>query len=35
MKIAGKITAGLPISVGDIIINGIFGSNVGATQNRK
>ena len=35
MEIINKTTVNLPISVGDVIIKDIFGSNVVATQNRK
>ena len=34
MKIINKTTAHLPISVGDTIIEDVFGSRVVATQNR-
>lgn len=35
MEIINKKTVHLPISVGDVIIKDVFGSNVIATQNRK
>ena len=35
MQIINSITAKLPISVGDIIIKDVFGSNIVATQNRS
>ena len=35
MEIINKTTVNLPISVGDVIIKDVFGSNVVATQNRK
>lgn len=35
MEIINKTTAHLPISVGDVIIKDVYGSNVVATQNRK
>ena len=35
MEIINKTSVSLPISVGDVIIKDVFGSNVVATQNRK
>ena len=35
MKLINKTTVNLPISIGDVIIKNIFGSNVVATQNRN
>ncbi len=35
MQIINGTTAKLPISVGDVIIKNVFGSNVVATQNRS
>ena len=34
MKIINSATADLPISVGDVIIKEVFGSNIVATQNK-
>ena len=35
MKIINNVKVDLPISVGDVIIENVFGSRVVATQNRK
>lgn len=35
MKIINNVVMDLPISVGDVIIKDVFGSDVVATQNRK
>lgn len=35
MEIINKKTVSLPISVGDVIIKNVFGSNIVATQNKK
>lgn len=35
IKIINGVTAKLPISVGDVIIKDVFGSNIVATQNRS
>lgn len=35
MKIINKSVAHLPISVGDIIIEDVFGANIVATQNKE
>ena len=35
MKIINSSTARLPIAAGDVIIKGVFGCNVVATQNRR
>ena len=35
MKMINSVTAHLPIQIGDVIIEGVFGSNVVATENRK
>lgn len=35
MEIINSTVAPLPISVGDIIIKDVFGSNIVATQNRR
>lgn len=35
MQIINSITAKLPITVGDVIIKDVFGSNIVATQNRS
>ena len=35
MKIINSVTCDLPISVGDVIIKDVFGSNVVATQNME
>ena len=35
MAIINSITVKLPITVGDILIKNVFGSNVVATQNRS
>ena len=35
MKIINNSVAHLPVLVGDVIIENVFGSNVVATQNRK
>lgn len=34
MKIINKITAKLPVKVGDIVAEDVFGANIIATQNR-
>lgn len=34
MEIINKAVAKLPISIGDVIVPGVFGSNVVATQNK-
>ena len=35
MKLINAATADLPICIGDVIIENVFGSNVVATQNRS
>jgi len=35
MEIINSIKAKLPISIGDIIVENVFGSNIVATQNRR
>ena len=35
MKIINNSVAHLPVSVGDVIIEDVFGSNIVATQNKK
>lgn len=34
MEIINKAVAKCPISIGDVIVSGVFGSNVVATQNK-
>ena len=35
MEIINSVTAKLPISIGDVIIEDVFGSNIVATQNKQ
>lgn len=35
MKIINSVKAEIPISIGDVIIEDVFGSNIVATQNKK
>lgn len=35
MKIINNTTIDLPVSVGDVIIENVFGSNIVCTQNKK
>lgn len=35
MKIINHMTAKLPVKVGDVLVEDVYGSNVIATQNRK
>lgn len=35
MEILNKATAALPISIGDVIVENVFGSNIVATQNKN
>lgn len=35
MSVINKAVATLPVSIGDVIVEDVFGSNIVATQNRK
>ncbi|MBQ2811744.1 MAG: DUF1667 domain-containing protein [Clostridia bacterium] len=35
MEILNKATAVLPVSIGDVIVEDVFGSNIVATQNKN
>ena len=35
MAILNGVTATLPVSIGDVIVEDVFGSKIVATQNKK